>query len=212
LDFLDVLRDAAGEWEEASGRARSPDSREDSIARQDEMHWCAGSTMTALAPQAGGRGRMRASIHSAAPLRTAMATTFAHERLIDASPEAVFAAIEDPARLAVWWGPDGFTNTFSVFEFQAGGRWTFTMHGPDGAHYPNQSEFTEVVPGRRVVVRHLSLPHFSLSIDLQAQGEGTRVEWRQVFDDDQTAAAVRHIVEPANEQNLARLAKVVESV
>ncbi|MES2888297.1 MAG: SRPBCC domain-containing protein [Pseudomonadota bacterium] len=138
--------------------------------------------------------------------------TFTHERHINASPEAVFAAVEDPVRLATWWGPDGFTNTFSVFDFRVGGRWEFVMHGPQGAEYPNQCEFMEVVPGRRVVVRHLSLPHFSLSIELHPAAQGTRVDWRQSFDDDKTAQAVKHIVEPANEQNLTRLAHEVERV
>jgi len=31
--------------------------------------------------------------------------------------------------------------------------WRIVMHGPDGANYPNDSEFTEVVPMERVSVR-----------------------------------------------------------
>ncbi len=58
-------------------------------------------------------------------------------REIPASVEHVFAAFSDPARLARWWGPAGFTNTFDVCEFKPGGQWSFTMHGPDGANYPN---------------------------------------------------------------------------
>jgi len=48
---------------------------------------------------------------------------FSTERLIAASPHQVFAAFENPASLAEWWGPNGFTNTFSLFEFRPGGRW-----------------------------------------------------------------------------------------
>jgi uncharacterized protein YndB with AHSA1/START domain len=138
-----------------------------------------------------------------------MSTTFTHQRLIAATPTQVFAAMADAQRLARWWGPDGFTNTFSVFEFKAGGAWHFTMHGPDGTNYPNESELTEIVPNRRCVVRHVVAPLFTLAIDLHAEGEGTRVEWRQTFDEDKVAEAVRHIVEPANEQNLSRLAREV---
>ena len=29
----------------------------------------------------------------------------------------VFAAFSEANRLAAWWGPDGFTNTFEQFEF-----------------------------------------------------------------------------------------------
>ena len=46
-------------------------------------------------------------------------------RLLPATPRAVFAAFEEPDRLARWWGPSGFTNTFECFEFRPGGRWVF---------------------------------------------------------------------------------------
>ena len=46
-------------------------------------------------------------------------------------------AFSDPVRLARWWGPAGFTNTFTICEFKPGGQWSFTMHGPDGTNYPN---------------------------------------------------------------------------
>lgn len=38
----------------------------------------------------------------------------------------VSAAFADPQRLPRWWGPKGFTNKFSAFEFRPGGRWQFT--------------------------------------------------------------------------------------
>ena len=132
-------------------------------------------------------------------------TAFHHCREVAASPAAVFDAVRDPQRLARWWGPDGFTNTFERFEFQPGGQWTFTMHGPDGQDYPNQAIFTHIEPGHSVHIRHTCAPFFELSIGLEASATGTRVTWVQRFDDAQVAEAVRHIVEPANEQNLTRL-------
>lgn len=130
---------------------------------------------------------------------------FTSTRKLDATPEAVFAAIGDPARLAKWWGPDGFTNRFEVFEFRPGGRWVFDMIGPDGRVYPNESVFEEIEAGRRIVIRHVCLPHFTLSITLEPAPDGTRVHWQQVFADAAVADAIRHIVAPANEQNLDRL-------
>lgn len=62
-------------------------------------------------------------------------TPFTTRRLLAASTAAVFAAIQDPQRLARWWGPDGFTNQIDIFEFRPGGRWVFTMVGPDGTAY-----------------------------------------------------------------------------
>jgi uncharacterized protein YndB with AHSA1/START domain len=132
---------------------------------------------------------------------------FVHSRLVDASREQVFAAIADPARLARWWGPNGFTSTFEVFEFRVGGAWRLVLHGPDGANYPNENRFAEIVPQERVVVEHLGTPHhFVLTISLTSQGARTLVGWRQVFDTAEEKQRVAAFVAPANEQNLARLA------
>ncbi len=136
-------------------------------------------------------------------------TTFRTSRELSASPDAVFAAIADPSRLARWWGPAGFTNTFDHFEFRPGGRWLFTMHGPDGQSYPNESVFVSIVPGRSLRLRHVGQPVFDLQIDLDgvrtSAGGGTLVRWEQVFDDAAFGESVRHIIEPSNEQNLDRL-------
>jgi hypothetical protein len=45
------------------------------------------------------------------------------ERVLSVNPRDVFAAFEQPDRLAQWWGPNGFRNTFEQFEFTPGGRW-----------------------------------------------------------------------------------------
>jgi uncharacterized protein YndB with AHSA1/START domain len=140
--------------------------------------------------------------------------TFQTSREIAASPAAIFAAISDPERLARWWGPDGFTNTFEVFDFQPGGAWKFVMHGPDGTNYPNVSVFSTIVKDYRVVITHQSNPKFALTILLSASTQhpgGTLVGWTQVFEDADVAKAVAHIVEPANEQNLSRMAAEVEA-
>lgn len=136
-------------------------------------------------------------------------TTFHTSRDIAAAPSAVFAAFKDADRLARWWGPEGFTNSFDVCEFKPGGPWKFTMHGPDGSSYPNESVFAEIETDRKVVIDHVCQPFFRLTVELQASTAGTLLTWTQVFADPAVAQAVRHIVEPANEQNLDRLAAEV---
>ncbi|HJW09900.1 MAG TPA: SRPBCC family protein [Holophagaceae bacterium] len=136
-------------------------------------------------------------------------STFHHTRELQASPEAVFQAMADPARLARWWGPEGFRNTFHAFEFRPGGAWLFTMHGPDGTDYPNQSEFLEIVPSSKIRIRHINLPHFELSITLEPTATGTRVSWVGVFENAEFAEKMRAFLESANEQNLDRLEKEV---
>ncbi|MBX9299185.1 SRPBCC domain-containing protein [Chromobacterium piscinae] len=132
-------------------------------------------------------------------------TTFTASREIPASREQVFSAISSPERLARWWGPAGFSNTFDICELQTGGRWVFTMHGPDGMSYPNESVFAEVTEPERVVVQHVSSPEFRLTIALEVRLGATRVLWSQQFEDAGLAERMSSIVIPANEQNLKRL-------
>jgi uncharacterized protein YndB with AHSA1/START domain len=135
--------------------------------------------------------------------------TFHTSREIAASVDEVFAAISQPGRLEKWWGPAGFANTFHLCEFKPGGRWTLTMHGPDGRDYPSEYRFAEIKPPRKVIVEHVSEPHFRLTIELASSSAGTLVTWSQAFANAQTAARMKPIVLPANEQNLDRLAAEV---
>ena len=132
-------------------------------------------------------------------------STFKTSREILATMEQVFAAISDPERLARWWGPAGFTNTFNVCEFKNGGRWSFVMHGPNGANYLNENVFLEIESPRKVVVQHASEPKYRLAIALVASAAGTVVSWSQEFESLEVASRLEHIVVPANEQNLERL-------
>jgi uncharacterized protein YndB with AHSA1/START domain len=128
----------------------------------------------------------------------------ATSRLLPFSRETVFAAFADARSLAAWWGPDGFSNTFEVFEFKPQGRWKFVMHGPDGTNYANENVFLDTSTDH-IVIRHILQPLFTLTVTLASSGSHTLLGWSQAFDDPQVAASVWHIIEPANEQNLNRL-------
>src|SRR5580658_8139474 len=104
-------------------------------------------------------------------------TTFQTSLDIPASAEQVFAAISDPQRLARWWGPAGFSNTFHICDFKNGGRWSLIMHGPDGKNYPNENGFAEIEFLRKVVVQHVSEPKYRLTIALTPSARGTVVSW-----------------------------------
>lgn len=140
--------------------------------------------------------------------------TFQATRHIAAPPDQVFAALTDPARLARWWGPNGFTNEVSLCDMRPGGRWVFVMHGPDGRAYPNENVFETLTPPQadqpaQFVVRHVGAPLFRMHLTLHADGAGTRVEWAQVFDSAEVAAQLAALVVPANAQNLSRLSAEV---
>lgn len=130
---------------------------------------------------------------------------FKTSRDISAMPSKIFSAFTNPERLAKWWGPNGFLNTFNQFEFKPEGKWSFVMHGPDGANYPNEAEFIDIIPNEKVVIRHHSQPYFTLTITITGSSKGSLVHWIQEFDDDQVAQNIAHLVVPANEQNLDRL-------
>jgi uncharacterized protein YndB with AHSA1/START domain len=130
----------------------------------------------------------------------------ARSLFIPASPAQVFAAMRDPARVAKWWGPAGFTNTIHKYDFRPGGSWHLTMHGPDGKSYPNESRFTRIVQDQLFEVEHLNGHHFVLTLELLRQEHGTHVMWRQTFDTEEHYKQMAEFVASANEQNLARLA------
>lgn len=137
-----------------------------------------------------------------------ISATFVAERVLACAPADVDEAFRKADVLARWWGPKDFTNTFETFEFAPGGRWKYVMHGPGGKHHDNESVFREVQPGR-VVIHHVSLPRYTLTVTYAPFGGGTRIRWSQEFEDATVAAKIRHIVEPANEQNLDRLQAAV---
>lgn len=96
-------------------------------------------------------------------------------REFDASRELVFQAWSTPERLARWWGPKGFTNTFHEFDFRPGGTWRFIMHGPNGVNYPNHSVFAEIVPLERIVFHHLYSPEFQVTATFEDLGDRTEL-------------------------------------
>ncbi len=132
-------------------------------------------------------------------------STLQTSRLIPATPAFILRAFQDPERLARWWGPKGFRNTFHEFAFEPGGAWSYDMHGPDGTVYPNKSIF-DAISAERIVIRHLEPMHqFLLSITLSPEGEGTRLTWTMVFDSVEECGKVRTFVPRCNEENLDRL-------
>lgn len=104
---------------------------------------------------------------------------FATSRLYPFTSAQIFAAFANADRLATWWGPDGFSNTFEIFEFKAQGRWKFVMHGPNGRDYPNDSVFLEASQ-HRIIVRHVSPPNFTLNISW-AEADGPNLDWQQAW-------------------------------
>lgn len=76
-----------------------------------------------------------------------------------AAPRAlVFRAWTDPAMMAEWWGPRGFSTTVEA-DARPGGNYAITMQGPDGTRYPMHGQFLEIVPDERVVMLDMFEEH-----------------------------------------------------
>lgn len=89
-------------------------------------------------------------------------------REYDAPRSMLWKAFTDPAQIVLWWGPIGFTTTTDKMDLRVGGTWEHTMHGPDGANYPNRSKFLEVVPEERIVYAHGGHKEGGLGVSFEA--------------------------------------------
>ncbi len=75
-------------------------------------------------------------------------------RIYDAPVRAVWDAWTDPEQVGKWWGPRGFSLTTHSKDLKPGGHWNYTMHGPDGVDYPNQTKYLEVEKEKKLVYDH----------------------------------------------------------
>lgn len=113
-------------------------------------------------------------------------------RVFDAPRELVFDMWTSPAHISNWWGPRGFTTTTKQMDLRPGGRWLFTMHGPDGTDYPNEVDYCEVVRPSRLAYRHGPVPLFVVTVTFEDVDGKTKVTLRTVFE---SAEVKRKVVE-----------------
>jgi len=127
-------------------------------------------------------------------------------RMFAAPRELVFEAFSNPDHLAHWWGPKGFTSTFSEFDLRPGGAWRFVMHGPDGVDYQNAKDFVEVVKPERIVFQHLRPMHrFQMTMTFAERSRTTELTWRMRFESAAENTKLKEFISEANEQNFDRL-------
>jgi len=120
-------------------------------------------------------------------LDTAAANEIVISRVFSAPRAMVWGALADPWQVGQWWGPKGFTTTILEMDLRVGGKWRLIMHGPDGANYPNEMTFTEVVPFERIGLELTGcregapLIHFHQSMTFTDEEGGTRFTVRITF-------------------------------
>jgi uncharacterized protein YndB with AHSA1/START domain len=78
------------------------------------------------------------------------------EKTYDASPETIWQAWTEPARLKQWWGPDNVTIPECEVDLRIGGKFYIVMEagaamGPyQGTKWPMLAEYTEVIPNSKL--------------------------------------------------------------
>jgi uncharacterized protein YndB with AHSA1/START domain len=107
------------------------------------------------------------------------------ERVLEARPEEVFGRLTDPAELAAWWGPHGFTTPEIDLDLRVGGRYRFTMQPPEGEAFHLSGQFLEIeVPSRLSYTFRWEEPapddrETVVVLVLRASDRGTEVSLRQ---------------------------------
>lgn len=132
-------------------------------------------------------------------------------RLFPYPRKAIFNAFADPAQLARWWGPAGFSNTIHEFNFTPRGKWLATMHAPDGTHHHHERRFVDIAPDSSITYDHIAPPEnpahaFRMIISFTDRPPQTHLIWHIVFESSTECARVKPFILPANEQNFDRLA------
>ncbi len=134
-------------------------------------------------------------------------------RLFSYPRETVFRAWTNPELLAAWWGPAGFTNTFYEFDPRPGGKWLFTMHGPEAGNYQNECVFLKVEAPSLIAWDRISQPLFRVVTTFDDAGDGkTSLVFRMQFATKEECDKIRRFAGDKNEENFDKLETVLKEV
>ena len=119
-------------------------------------------------------------------------------RVYDAPVAVVWDAFTDPAQVAQWWGPRGFTLTTHSKDLRPGGFWIYTMHGPDGVDYPNKALYHEVEKHSKLVYDHGGNddrpPLFRVTVLFSESDGKTTMDMTMTLSSAEKAAATRKFI------------------
>jgi uncharacterized protein YndB with AHSA1/START domain len=137
------------------------------------------------------------------------------ERIYDAPVKMVWDAWVDPKQVAQWWGPRGFTLTNHSKDVRTGGHWKYTMHGPDGVDYPNNTKYLEVEKYSRMVYDHGGNddqpPMFRVTVNFIDINGKTRMEMTMALATAEAAAETKKFIKKAGGNSTwDRLAEYLE--
>lgn len=127
-------------------------------------------------------------------------------RIFNIPRAVVYRAWSDPDHLKNWWGPAGFTNTFNEFDFRAGGKWRFIMHGPEKGNYANECEFIKIEEPSFIAWKRISKPLFQVVATFDAvSANQTKVVFKMLFNTADECRKIKKFAVDKNEENFDRL-------
>jgi uncharacterized protein YndB with AHSA1/START domain len=107
------------------------------------------------------------------------------ERMLDAPPARVYAAMNDPALVPKWWGPARLRTQVEQMDVRVGGRWRILQHDEDGTVYAFHGEYRELTPVSTIVRTFVfeGAPQEEMveSITLLPEGNRTRIQMHALF-------------------------------
>lgn len=116
-------------------------------------------------------------------------------RVFDAPPDLVFETMMDPQLVPQWWGPRRYKTIVDKMDVRVGGSWRIGNLADDGGEHWFRGEYTEIVPGKRVVQTFEYEPfagHISTeTMTLEDLGDGrTLLRVRAVYPSKEAADAM----------------------
>ncbi|MDI3320198.1 SRPBCC family protein [Pinibacter soli] len=146
-------------------------------------------------------------------IKTTADTEITTVRVVNAGNALAYKAWADPKHLKNWWGPNGFTNTFLEHDLQPGGKWKFTMHGPEGGNYENECVFIKVEEGKQLAWYRISKPLFQCLVTFEPVSEiKTKIVFKMLFDTKEECDKIRSFALEKNEENFDRLEREIEQM
>lgn len=131
-------------------------------------------------------------------------------RIVNHPIHLVYDAWSKPYHLKNWWGPAGFTNTFHEFDFRPGGKWRFTMHGPEKGNYENECEFIKIEKPNLIAWKRHSKPLFQVVAHFtKVTDKKTHIEFKMLFDSPEACNKLKPFVVDKNEENFDKLETVL---
>lgn len=139
-------------------------------------------------------------------IKTTAESEIVSSRIFNFQKELLFKAWSEPEHLKNWWGPAGFTNTFHQFDFKVGGKWVFTMHGPEKGNYQNECEFIKIDEPHLIAWQRISQPLFQILATFEEVNPNqTKLVFKMLFETAQECSKLKPFVVDKNEENFDKL-------